>query len=77
MKTTVKLISMLVVFFLVSCETHDNYPSFSEDLWEGMPYNEKYKEYEENPFLKVSEFPQSTFSIDADGASYANMRRFV
>ena len=42
-----------------------------------MPYNEKYKEYEENPFLKVSEFPQSTFSIDADGASYANMRRFV
>ncbi len=38
---------------------------------------EKYKDYEENPFVAVSEEPVSTFSIDADGASYANMRRFM
>ncbi|MBO7603943.1 MAG: von Willebrand factor type A domain-containing protein [Bacteroidales bacterium] len=31
----------------------------------------------ENPFIKVSEQPLSTFSIDADGASYAYMRRCI
>jgi Ca-activated chloride channel family protein len=68
----------MIMMLFVSCQTHDNYPSFyGEAMFEGMPYNEKYREYEENPFLKVSESPQSTFSIDADGASYANMRRFV
>ena len=40
-------------------------------------YNENYAEYDENPFLSVSNNPVSTFSVDADGASYANMRRFV
>ncbi|TKG94404.1 DUF3520 domain-containing protein [Puteibacter caeruleilacunae] len=39
--------------------------------------DEKYKDYEENPFVKVSERPLSTFSIDADGGSYSNMRRFL
>jgi Ca-activated chloride channel family protein len=41
------------------------------------PYNEKYKDYGENPFIKVSEQPVSTFSVDADGGSYANMRRYL
>jgi Ca-activated chloride channel family protein len=40
-------------------------------------YGENYKDYEENPFIKVSEQPVSTFSVDADGASYSNMRRYV
>ena len=40
-------------------------------------YNEKYKDYEENPFMKVTDQPISTFSVDADGGSYANMRRFL
>lgn len=31
----------------------------------------------ENPFIKVSEQPTSSFSIDADGASYAYMRRCI
>ena len=31
----------------------------------------------ENPFVKVSEEPTSTFSVDADGASYAYMRRCI
>ncbi len=38
---------------------------------------ENYAEFEENPFIKVSEQSVSTFSIDADGASYANVRRFI
>ena len=38
---------------------------------------DKYTTQEENPFVEVSEKPVSTFSIDADGASYANVRRFI
>lgn len=40
-------------------------------------YDEKYKDYEENPFFNVAEHPVSTFSIDADGGSYSNMRRYL
>ncbi|MBT3244209.1 MAG: VWA domain-containing protein [Bacteroidetes bacterium] len=40
-------------------------------------YNEKYTEYGENPFIKVSDEPTSTFAIDADGGAYANMRRYA
>lgn len=40
-------------------------------------YNEKYKDHGENPFIEASEQPVSTFAIDADGASYANTRRFL
>jgi Ca-activated chloride channel family protein len=36
-----------------------------------------YEEYEENQFIDVADEPVSTFSIDADGASYANVRRFI
>jgi hypothetical protein len=31
----------------------------------------------ENNFRKVSDEPLSTFSIDVDGASYSNVRRFI
>lgn len=37
---------------------------------------DRYNKTEENPFIDVSEQSVSTFSIDADGASYANIRRF-
>ncbi|MFI5187958.1 MAG: von Willebrand factor type A domain-containing protein [Chitinophagales bacterium] len=38
---------------------------------------EGYDEITENPFLKVSDNPLSTFSIDVDAASYSNVRRFL
>jgi len=38
---------------------------------------EGYDEIRENEFLSVSENPLSTFSIDVDTASYANVRRFL
>ncbi len=38
---------------------------------------DEYQDYEENPFVEVASQPISTFSIDADGASYANIRRFI
>jgi len=39
--------------------------------------NEKYANYGENPYFKTSEQAVSTFSIDADGASYSNTRRIL
>lgn len=38
---------------------------------------EKYNTIVENPFVDVSKEATSTFSIDADGGSYANVRRFL
>lgn len=38
---------------------------------------EEYDRIYENPFLLATQNPQSTFSIDVDVASYANVRRFL
>jgi Ca-activated chloride channel homolog len=38
---------------------------------------EEYGRFDENPFLRPGDEPLSTFSIDVDRASYANVRRFV
>lgn len=38
---------------------------------------EQYNTLIENPFVDVAKEATSTFSIDADGASYANVRRFL
>ena len=42
-----------------------------------VPGTEDYAKVTENEFKKVVENPLSTFSIDVDTASYANMRRFI
>jgi len=41
------------------------------------PNNEQYNTIVENPFVDVADEPTSTFSIDADGGSYSNVRRFL
>ena len=38
---------------------------------------DQYTDYGENPFVSAGEDPVSTFGIDADGASYANMRGYL
>lgn len=38
---------------------------------------ERYEQIIENPYLKVSDHPLSTFSIDVDAASYSNVRRII
>jgi Ca-activated chloride channel family protein len=38
---------------------------------------ERYSEIDENPFLETARAPLSTFSIDVDTASYANVRRYL
>jgi Ca-activated chloride channel family protein len=43
----------------------------------GGPNTEAYDTITDNPFLTAKENPLSTFSIDVDTASYANVRRFL
>lgn len=82
MKTKLKIsVCCLLIAFLGSCETQDNgiymeYITGMQTLDNDI-YGEKYKDYEENPFIKTADQPISTFSVDADGGSYANMRRFL
>jgi Ca-activated chloride channel homolog len=52
-----------------------SYPLYGNSQQE---YNrEGYDRITENNFRKVSDEPLSTFSIDVDGASYSNVRRFL
>jgi len=77
MKSILKSITLITIFSIsISC-TKDYDGILMNDSAFPYSYNEKYKGYIENPFVKVAEQPISTFSIDADGASYANMRRFL
>ncbi len=41
------------------------------------PSGESYKGSEENSYLRPQDAPLSTFAIDVDSASYANVRRFL
>ena len=52
------------------------YYSLTEDgLVEGE--GDKFDEFTDNPFVKTTDEPTSTFSVDADGASYAVMRNYL
>jgi len=48
-----------------------------EDGRRYYPGGESYEAYGENPFVMVTEQPLSTFGLDVDTASYANIRRFI
>jgi Ca-activated chloride channel family protein len=91
MNTKTLLIGVLVLFTLNHC-SKESYSEDSRDYnifadranldasntgsapnWQGEGYNE----YEENPWIKTLDNAVSTFSIDADGASYSNTRRFL
>lgn len=54
----------------------DRYEVLKESR-EQAPNTEAYEAITENQFLVPQESPLSTFSIDVDSASYANMRRFL
>ncbi|MEI7921159.1 MAG: VWA domain-containing protein [Planctomycetota bacterium] len=49
----------------------------SDQSGKGNSKNEAYAQIVENPFMEVKSSPLSTFSIDVDTASYANVRRFL
>jgi Ca-activated chloride channel homolog len=49
----------------------------SEDEEQGYFNREGYSPIDENPFLRTTNNPLSTFAIDVDSASYSNVRRFL
>ncbi|MCP4176685.1 MAG: VWA domain-containing protein [bacterium] len=71
------LIFGLLITTVFGCFKKDDGLYMENIVSDENTYGENYKEYDENPFVKVVNQPVSTFSVDADGASYANMRRFL
>jgi len=71
------LISLIVIFVFTACSIDDKSLFFEAADYSTYTCEEKYKDYGENPFVDVSEQPVSTFSVDADGGSYTNMRRYM
>lgn len=69
---------LIIGLALVSCEQDGELNGISGlDNNFNQALGDIYDEVEENPFIQVADQAVSTFSIDADGASYANMRRFL
>jgi len=90
MKLTRIILILFTLAFLSNCSDTDDatlaggdpvfgnnygYGGTAEDVsgTTGANYNETV----ENPFIQVSDQNISTFSVDADGASYANIRRYL
>ena len=70
-----------IVLVAVSCSKSDIFGTlipddglFMEPAGEG---GDKFEDFEGNPFISTAEQPVSTFSVDADGASYAIVRRYL
>ncbi|MBR9859807.1 VWA domain-containing protein [bacterium] len=72
-----KLILSLTISTLFFACSQEYAPSAQMYYVASVVVNDKYEQLEENPFLLTKDEPVSTFSIDADGASYANARRFL
>lgn len=82
------LVLLLAAALLWGCSLESDEPArhsdgYTLDNANGGPYinydvtGEQYAEIIENPFIATADEPTSTFSIDADGASYSNARRFL
>ena len=88
MKTKVLVLSA-VWLSVSSCSTGNdgayenyynmNYSVADNGLMGEMPESggDKFDEFTDNPFVKTADEPVSTFSVDADGASYAIMRNYL
>lgn len=77
-------LSLLAAGCVVSGENETMYASEpniygkSYEAGEDLPSSgDKFGEFADNPFVKTSMQPVSTFSVDADGASYAILRRYI
>ncbi len=86
MKSHILILTAIILFVASSCDKEDHRLEYSDSLYSGITGNynggteipgDLYAEQEENPFINTAETPISTFSIDADGASYSNIRRFI
>jgi Ca-activated chloride channel family protein len=61
----------------VSYEADQSYFPIETESSYHQPNTEDYEGLDENTFQEATQNPLSTFSIDVDVASYANMRRFI
>lgn len=78
------MLAVAVCMMFSACSTFDStFPemggnNYYFDMNGNMPNPEmgsdKFEDFSDNPFINASEQPISTFSVDADGASYAYMR---
>ena len=83
-----RLISRLLIsassILVIGCSTSMN--SYEPSVYENAFFTDyvpthisgnKFDEFTDNPFVKVADNPISTFSVDADGASYGIMRKSI
>lgn len=56
---------------------NESAPSSPMEETDPSESGDRYSDYSDNPFIETGTQNISTFSVDADGASYANMRRYV
>lgn len=73
----------------VGCSTSDGYENYDakdyyveatysgEQMPQPLASGDKFGEFADNPFVQTTLQPTSTFSVDADGASYAVMRNWI
>ena len=88
-KTILHILPVALALTAVGCSVADNqnepryYELYTNDGGMAIPVitdgpsGDKFDEFKDNPFVQVAEQPTSTFSVDADGAAYAYMRRYV
>ena len=83
MKTMIRLVTIAALSLAVySCAiSNDNdflgYAPGMNETAEAMTGGDRFDKIAENPFVKTKDQNVSTFSIDADGASYTIMRKYV
>lgn len=82
------IVALSVMALLASCDVgyydmdgmyyRNSAMMLNENPGEGEePGGDRFDKIVENPFVETSEEPVSTFSVDADGAAYAYMRRCI
>jgi len=78
MKKNTKLSSLFLSLLIFSCysDYEDGYgPEYASESY--YTEGDQYIDNGENPFISTADQNVSTFSIDADGGSYSNSRRFL
>ena len=71
------LLTVTFAFSLTACGGPGGYKNKSPDYGFSLSDGESYTEIVENAFVKADEIPSSYFSIDANTASYPNLRSLI
>ncbi|MBQ6767705.1 MAG: von Willebrand factor type A domain-containing protein [Prevotella sp.] len=85
MKKNILVFSLALTALLLSgCKTNDDGDYISNNtfptgrvLTNSAVSGDKFGDFTDNPFVSTASQPVSTFSVDADGASYAIVRKYL